>query len=493
MPTPPQIAHSEEPPGRVACDALVVGALSGDDGFTFSEGGVLEEIVGARLSEILADAGFKAKAGEIHIVPTPEGAPARAVAVAGLGPRSEAGSHEVRKAAAAAARKLSERTVLASVLHRALDGDESSAAAEGYLLGSYSFTTYKSDPKPSKIQRILFLDGEPGSIERGVALAEATMTARDLVNEPASTLTPRILAERAKQVADVAGLDCTVLDEDELASRGFGGILGVGRGSAEPPRLIRLHYKPSTPSGKVALVGKGVTFDSGGLSLKPAKSMEDMKTDMAGAAAVIGAMSAMPRLDCKLEVVAFVPSVENMPGGTAVKPGDVLRHYGGRTTEVLNTDAEGRLILGDAIALASEEKPQAIVDVATLTGAVVVALGEKASGLFSNDDTLRAEIERAAEQAGEKVWPLPLYAEYKSELESEIADAKNTSSRSGAAINAALFLQPFVANGIPWAHLDIAGPARAESDYDEVRKGGSGVVTRTLITWIENRGRRQSQ
>jgi leucyl aminopeptidase len=397
----------------------------------------------------------------------------------------------LRRAAGSAARRLSDHSVIASALHGAVRADDAvSASVEGFLLGSYRFITYKSDPRPSKIQRIMLLDSPGGrTVERGQAMAEATSLARDLTNEPGSGLTPELLAARAREVADVGGLECTVLDEDELQERGFGGILGVSRGSVEPPRLIQLRYAPSGASRRVVLIGKGITFDSGGLSLKDAKNMEMMKTDMAGSAAVIGAMSALPRLDIGVEVWGLVPASENMPGGNALKPGDVITHYGGRTSEVLNTDAEGRLVLADAIAWACEQRPDAIVDVATLTGAMMVALGSKATGFFSNDDSLAAELEAASMRAGERFWRMPLYDEYRPELDSEVADIKNSGPRWGGAIFGALFLKDFLATDISWAHLDIAGPSRAENDYEEIPKGGSGVATRTLITWVEGRGR----
>lgn len=315
------------------------------------------------------------------------------------------------------------------------------------------------------------------------------MLARDLINEPAGTLTPEALARRAQEIADVEGLECTVLDETAIAERGLNGISTVAKGSGVPPRFIELGYRPEAPVAKVALVGKGVTFDSGGLSMKDPKSMETMKTDMSGAAAVIAAMSVLKRLAVRAEVTAYVPAVENMPSGNAVKPGDVIEHYGGNTSEVLNTDAEGRLILGDALALASEADPDAIVDVATLTGSIMIALGRDMIGLFSNDDELAASIDRAADRAGELIWRMPLHRDYRKQLDSEVADFKNVGTRYGGSIVAALFLNEFVPAGTPWVHLDIAGPARSESDDDDGPKGGTGSATRTLIAWLESFGR----
>jgi leucyl aminopeptidase len=408
------------------------------------------------------------------------------IAVAGLGPGDSADVSSVRHGAAAAARRLSDHTDVVLALHRTVDGS-AAAAAEGFLLGTYSFTSHKSDPKPSKVQTISVLGGSEEEVERGTVLAEATMLARDLINEPPGHLTPTALARKAQEVGDVGGLDVTVLDADQLTDRGFGGIVGVGHGSDEPYCLIQMRYTPEDPKGKVALVGKGVTFDSGGLSLKDGRNMMDMKTDMSGAAAVLGAMSALPRLAPGVEVVAYIPTVENLPSGHSIRPGDVITHYGGRTSEVLNTDAEGRLILADAIAYASEEKPQAIIDVATLTGAMVVALGLKVFGAFATDDALMEELKAASREAGESMWPMPLIKAYEKDLESDVADCKNVAGRWGGAIFAALYLRQFVGKDIAWGHLDIAGSARAESDYDDVSKGGSGVATRTLIHWIEGR------
>jgi leucyl aminopeptidase len=482
----PQVVRSDESADQVACDALVLGAVADDGNVMLTGANGLDGLIGGKLMEALRDSAFKAKQGDVLVVPTLGEMSARAVAVAGLGPKSEVNEDTVRKAAAAAIKKLGERPVIASLLHRG-HASGVAPAVEGYLLASYAFTNYKSDPRPGKVERLMFLGAAADDIERGVAMAEATSLARDLVNEPAGTLNPQALATRAQEVADVNDLECAVLDEVELEERGFGGILGVGKGSASPPRLIRLHYTSGNAAGQLVLVGKGVTFDSGGLSLKSASSMEDMKTDMAGGAAVIGAMSVLRRLGTKVDATAFVPAVENMPSGTAIKPGDVIKHYGGRTTEVNNTDAEGRLILGDALALASEEKPDAIVDVATLTGSILVALGKKSVGLFSNDDGLSKELEEAAIVSGERMWRMPLYDDYLKELDSEVADCKNAGQRYGGSIVAALFLKQFVGRGLRWAHLDIAGAARADSDYDEMTKGGTGVATRTLINWMEQR------
>ncbi len=486
----PQVVVSDEAIDKLACDSLLVGAFSGEALSLSPSASAIDSALDGYLEQHLHDNNYKAKVGEISYIPTMGRLPAKSIAVIGLGSKAEVGPREIRRAAGAAARGVPEASVVGSALHEALEGAEGSqAAAEGLLLGSYRFTRYKSDPQPSKIQHIVFVRGDEAAIERGCVFAEATTFARDLVNEPAASLTPDDMARRARDVAEVNGLQCRIWDEKALADAGFGGILGVARGSTIPPRLIELRYVPENPAAKLAIVGKGVTFDSGGLSIKDAKNMETMKTDMSGGAAVIGAMSAIGKLKPTVDVLALVPATENMPGGSAIKPGDVIEHYGGRTSEVLNTDAEGRLILADALAYSSEQQPDAIVDAATLTGAMMVALGMKSTGYFSNDEGLAQEIEDAARAAGERVWRMPLYDDYRRDLDSEVADIKNVGPRWGGSILAALFLRDFVADGIPWAHLDIAGPARAESDYDEVRKGGSGVATRTLLQWVEARAR----
>ncbi|MGH2749860.1 MAG: leucyl aminopeptidase [Actinomycetota bacterium] len=489
---PPQVLASDEPVDNVSVDAVVVAAFKSNDGLTLSpDAKKLDDALDGQLSEHLAHTGYKGKVAEIALIPTLGRLQARTVVIAGLGDEDKAGRNEVMRAAGSAARRLTDRSTIASALHAGVtDAQAVAGAAEGFLLGAYKFTAYKSDPRPSKIERIALLGGpDSEAIEHGVVTAEATALARDLANEPADSIYPETLAARAKEVADIGGLDFEVLDESQLAERGFGGLVHVGKGSDKPPRFVVMHYRPSAKANQsVALVGKGITFDSGGLSIKPAGSMETMKTDMSGAAAVIGAMSAVSRLKPPIEVFGLIAAAENMVSGGSIKPGDVITHYGGGTSEVLNTDAEGRLVLADALAYACEREVDAVVNVATLTGAMMVALGPKATGLFSNDDSLRDEVAAAAERAGERVWPMPLYDDYRSDIDSEIADIKNTGSRWGGAIKAGLFLRNFVTEGVPWAHLDIAGPARNDSGYDEVPKGGSGVATRTLIAWIEGRG-----
>lgn len=372
------------------------------------------------------------------------------------------------------------------------------AAAEAAVLGCYRFTRHRSEDDrrfPSRVRLLVAGTGSepadlPVELSRGRALADAVWFARDLVNEPPSQLTPRVMAERVEaELRGRPGLQVEVWDEQRIAEERLGGVLGVARGSAEPPRLLRLHYRPEAAGDRdlphLAFVGKGITFDSGGLSLKTPGGMTTMKTDMSGAAAVSAALLALSALQPAVEVTALAPLTENMPGAAAQKPGDVLRARNGKTIEVLNTDAEGRLVLADALSLAVEAGAEAIVDLATLTGACVVALGGRIAGLFTNDQALGQAIEAAAREVGEPVWPLPLPEEYRAHIESEVADMKNIGKEGQAgAIAAALLLANFVGE-VPWVHLDIAGPARSDEDRGLVAKGGTGFGVRTLCAWAE--------
>ncbi|HYI45488.1 MAG TPA: leucyl aminopeptidase, partial [Actinomycetota bacterium] len=480
-----EIAVSDQAPTDVESDAVIVSATSTNETFALSDQAAkVDGVLDGYLTEWLTDIGYKADVASIAIVPTHHRIPAKAVVVAGLGDVPTRSS--IRRAAASAARRLSERAGVVSALHGS-DTQMVAASVEGFMLGLHRSPTQKRDPKELKLSRIDVLGAGTSEIERGRIYAGATVLARDLVNEPASVLDPEAFAERARAVASDVGLECEIFDQDELTKRGFGGLLAVARGSTNPPRLIRLHHKPRGAKGKVALVGKGVTFDSGGLSLKDPRGMETMKTDMGGGAAVLAAMAALPQLEVPIEVTAYIPATENMPSGSAIRPGDVITHYGGRTTEVLNTDAEGRLILADALTFASEEHPQAVIDIATLTGSMTVALGNKMTGAFANDDDLWAEFSAAAAEAAEPVWRLPLVEDYAKSLDSTVADMKNIGTRYGGAIVAALFLREFVGDGIPWVHLDIAGTGRSENGSDDCPKGGTGVMTRTLLEWLERK------
>jgi leucyl aminopeptidase len=433
--------------------------------------------------------------GELDQVATvPGDGPGRAVVVVGVGPKGSVDVHAVRRAAATAVRAAAPFATVAShlldVLPAGVDPAGRAAAAqalaEGTVLGAYRYERYKSAPEPPALGRMVVV-GAGGrrvqqALDLGAGIGAAVALARDLVNEPGGSLTPVALAAVAGDIARRSGLELNVLDGDELAARGMGGLLGVNRGSSQPPRLIRLAYEPDQPRGHLALVGKGITFDSGGLSIKSAEGMVPMKDDMAGAAAILGAMSALPVVAPRCRVTAYLPATDNMTGPDATRPGDVLRIYGGTTVEVLNTDAEGRLVLADALVLASEAGPDAIVDLATLTGAVITALGARIAGLMGNDDVWLSQVRDAADRAGERVWPLPLPDDYRKGFDSDVADLRNiTRNNEGGSLTAGLFLREFVGEGIPWAHLDIAGPAWSESVEGELVKGGTGFGVRLLL------------
>jgi leucyl aminopeptidase len=365
------------------------------------------------------------------------------------------------------------------------------AAVEGMVLGAYRFDRYKTATDDAKaLARVTVLGSARGdgkaardAVRRGTVVAEAVCWARDLVNTPAGDLPPARIAREAQKMAREVGLRCKVWGKPELEKGGFGGILGVGAGSVNPPRLIELWYRGAGTETPVALTGKGIAFDSGGLSIKDAKGMETMKSDMGGAASILATMKAIAILKPKINVIAAIPSSENMPGGSATKPGDVLTHRGGTTSEVLNTDAEGRLVLADALAYLAEKKPKVIIDTATLTGACMVALGEQITGAMGNDDALFREIRSAGDAVGETIWQLPLHGDYRRLIDSNVADVKNIGERYGGAITAAWFLAEFVGD-TPWIHLDIAGPAWAEKVGDLGPKGGTGVPVRTLVRYL---------
>ncbi|HEV2809182.1 MAG TPA: leucyl aminopeptidase [Acidimicrobiales bacterium] len=433
----------------------------------------------------LAARGFEGKVGETLSL----GGDGRTVVAVGVGVAADVTPDVLRTAAAALVRASWKRRSIATTVLDALPpgGDRAlatRAVAEGAGLAAYRFTRYKSEPDPCRLEGLTVVAADAEALSPPLARARVTVEgvclARDLVNEPAGSLSPSELADRASEMAERVGLAVEILDEVEVADLGLGGLLGVAQGSDEPCRLIKLTYDPPGAQRTVALVGKGITFDSGGLSIKTAEGMMAMKTDMGGGAAVMGAMSALPALAPAVKVVGYVPATENMPGGHAIKPGDVLKTRNGTTVEVLNTDAEGRLILADGLALAAEEGPDAIVDLATLTGACIVALGAKITGLMGNDDDLVAEVRSAADRAGEPAWPLPLPKDYRKQLDSEVADLKNIGGRSAGALTAGLFLQEFVGD-IPWVHLDIAGPSRSEEDDGALVKGATGTGVRTLL------------
>jgi len=435
--------------------------------------------------------GFDGRAGETQALLADDGS---AVIAVGLGDPAGVDAEGLRRAAAAGVRASARAHRVAFALADGAPGLAAATAAEaiveGALLASYAFTEFKSELRPAGLTEVVVVSADPGAAAgaaRGAVVARAVRLARDLINEPAGSLTPERLAEVAVDQGARAGLAVTVLDEVGAEKAGLGGLLGVARGSDEPPRLIELLYEPphataATPT--VAFVGKGITFDSGGLSLKTAQGMSTMKTDMSGAAAVLGAMTAIAAIGAPVRVLGICPTTENMPSGRAIKPGDVLRTRSGKTVEVLNTDAEGRLVLADGLTLAVEAGVDAIVDLATLTGAVSTALGRSIAGLMGTDTAWVAEVHDAASRAGESVWVLPLPDEYRRDIDSDIADIRNTGGTNPAGtLIAGLFLREFTA-AVPWAHLDIAGTARAESDDGYITRGGTGFGVRTLVELV---------
>ena len=443
------------------------------------------KLTGKRDEHLLVTEGHRAAAGAVLLV--------------GVGDKQGFDANRLRVALAKAAPTAARFGSLATTFPRSVTGRGADGAlqatAEGLVLGAYRFDRYRTTatdlPKP--IRKVAVIAGDKAdaraaraALERGRVIAEAVNWARDLVNTPAGDMPPAQIAREAQKMAREVGLPCKVWGEAELKKGGFGGILGVGVGSVNPPRLIELTYRGAGTATPIALTGKGIAFDSGGLSIKDAKNMETMKDDMGGAASILGAMRVIAQLKPKVNVVAAIPCSENMPSGSATKPGDVLVHRGGKTSEVLNTDAEGRLVLADSLAYLAEKKPRAIIDTATLTGACMVALGEDISGAMGNDATLIREVLAAGEAVGEPTWELPLWAGYKRQIESPIADVKNIGDRWGGAITAALFLAEFVGE-VPWVHLDIAGPAFRERPGDLGPRGATGVPVRTLVRYVLDR------
>jgi len=484
--------HSTEAASAVPADVLVLPVFEGPEA-----GPGVKDVKGIDLVALAREAKLKGKAGESLLVPNTgvEGLAASSVLLVGLGRRGEASPDAVRRGIGRVARQLSKRASIATTLAQAGGRsveDAVQAVVEGVILGAYRFDRYKSKTEDdAALERVTILGparwnarAVREAIRRGEVVSAAAAWARDMVNTPAADMTPAVIAGEAQAMAKEVGLEVKVWTEKELEKGGFGGILGVGRGSVNPPRLIELTYRGAAASqAPIALSGKGISFDSGGLSIKPADGMETMKCDMGGAASILATMRAIAQLKPKVNVIAAIPSAENMPSGAATRPGDVLRHRGGKTSEVLNTDAEGRLVLADALAYLAEKEPRVIIDTATLTGACMVALGADVWGVLSNDRALARDLIAAGEAAGEPGWELPLHRPYRKLIDSEVADIKNIGKRYGGAITAALFLAEFVGD-TPWAHLDIAGPAFAEKAGDYVPKGGTGVPVRTLVRYV---------
>ncbi|MFE1793216.1 leucyl aminopeptidase [Streptomyces sp. NPDC059525] len=485
-------------------DALVVGVAKGPKGLVVAAGAeAVDTAFDGKLAAVLDALGASGSEGEITKLPSPAGLKAPVVLAVGLGSAPELDEsfdeEALRRAAGSAARALhgSKKAAFALPLE---DASAVTAVAEGALLGAYAFTAYQGgDKKAAKnggpkqpLAEVALLGAKPrdkehkAAAERATVVATEVNVARDLINTPPNDLTPAAFAAIAAATAKELGLKAQVLDEKALIKGGYGGIMGVGKGSENPPRLVKIAYTHPEAEKHLAFVGKGITYDSGGISLKPAGHNETMKCDMSGAAAVFSSVVAAAKLGLKVNVTGWLALAENMPSGSATKPGDVLRMYSGKTVEVLNTDAEGRLVLGDALTKASEENPDAIVDVATLTGAMVLALGDRTFGIMANDDAFRTSIHEIAEEVGEASWPMPLPEDLRKTMDSPTADMANMGVRMGGGLVAGLFLREFVGEGITWAHLDIAGPAFHEgAPYGYTPKGGTGSAVRTLVRLAE--------
>ena len=456
----------------------------------------VDKALGGLITQLIAEGEIKGKRNEITLIHSMGKIAPERVVVAGLGKEEELTLSVIRGVAAEACRFLRRvgATQVATIAHGAgvgsIDAEKSAqAVTEGAMLGLYTFRKHQTkEAEEGEIEQLLIVERDEArlaALERGYArgriMAEATNLARDMANEPANYMTPTHMAEVAQRVADEWGLECRILEQADMERLGMGALLSVARGSRQPPKLILLSYKGGDPSKRpLGLVGKGITFDSGGISIKPSEGLGDMKGDMAGGAAVIAAMRAIGELRPKVNVTALVPATENLPDGAALKPGDIVQASNGKTIEVVTTDAEGRLILADALCYASNLGLSPVVDVATLTGACHVALGDFCTGAFGNDQELVDRVIKAGEEAGEYIWQMPMYEEYKEQNKSDIADIKNSAGRWGGAITGAQFLAEFVAEA-PWVHLDIAGPSRAEKDRTYLVKGATGVAVRTLV------------
>ncbi len=500
-----------------AADVIIIGVTQDQDGPHPAPGAQdVDSALGGTLGQTLAALGATGKPGELSRVATGGQLAAPLVVAVGIGPAEPpADAETLRRAAGTAVRSLTGPDGAAAGRRIALalparDAAEAEAVALGALLGGYSFDRYRgnghragsgqpdgqaaADGRAGADQaataggpaELTLLSASPAAADaaaRAQVLASAVNLVRDLVNTSPSHLYPETFAAQAERIAREAGLQVEVLDGKALADGGYGGITGVGQGSVHPPRLVRLAYSSPAARATVVFVGKGITFDSGGLSLKPAKSMETMKSDMGGAAAVLAALQAIAALRPEVNVVGYLPLAENMPGGGAQRPSDVITIYGGKTVEVLNTDAEGRLVMADALARGTADEPALMVDVATLTGAQVVALGNRIFGVMANDDAVRDGVVDAAGRAGEQAWPMPLPDEMRKGLDSTVADLANVAAdRGGGMLVAGLFLREFVPDGTRWAHLDIAGPSYHEGEpYGYTPKGGTGAATRTLV------------
>jgi leucyl aminopeptidase len=496
--SPPQVELSDLAPSAVpGVDVVAVPVLADEHGPTLGPGSAeLVQELGEDLFALLDAASMTGKVGEAvdRVVLDTSGlsnAGLREVLLVGVGAGS---SDDLRRAGAVLARRTRGRRSVATSLGALCDDAGLRALVEGIVLGSFEFHWRSGGAQTQPVERVVLAglvdaDARKDVLARALAVAGASWRARTLALVPSNVKSPAWMAEQAAEVAARCRLGIRTWDEKALAADGFGGILGVGQASASPPRLVRLDYTPPRGGRKarhVVLVGKGITFDSGGLSIKPRDAMMTMKRDMTGAGVVLSVLGALRDVDCPVRVTGLMPLAENAVGGRSMRPGDVITHYGGRTTEVTNTDAEGRLVLGDALAYAvAELEPDVLVDVATLTGAIKTALGQRTGGLFATDDALAATLRAASLSAGEPLWRMPIVADYEERIASKVADADNAGGVPGA-ITAALFLQHFT-GGLPWAHLDIASVGDSPTDEFEYTKGATGFGARALLHWLELR------
>ena len=459
--------------------------------------GVIPSDLDDDAARVLSEGDFSGKPGETALLYGQEG-PAPRQLLVGLGERDLATPEKLRRAAATVARrartlKLREAALSLPTLPDTSTREAARAAAEGAKLGLYRFVKHKSAADGHELETFWLVadEGEWEEARAGADLGEkvagGSVLARDLANELSNVATPDCLAQRAREIAEKYGMELDVLDCAGIENQGLTGLATVGRSASNEPRFIVLEHRKGGEEAPVVLVGKAVTFDSGGISIKPTASMEDMKFDMSGGAAVLGAMEAVGALDLPLNVLALVPATENLPGGDAFKPGDVLGMLSGKTVEIVTTDAEGRLILADALSYARRYEPSAVIDCATLTGACVVALGSHASGLMGHDEDLIAEVQTAGEATGERAWPFPLFNEYTEQIKGDTADIKNSGGRGGGALTAGAFLKEFT--DFPWAHLDIAGTAYGKKGNAYTTKGATGVPTRLLVEFLIGRTR----
>jgi leucyl aminopeptidase len=483
---------------KIKTGAIIVNFF---EGMERPEGDIaaMDKALDGAISQLISQGEIKGKLSEVTIIHSLGKLPSARVVIAGLGKQQELSQDKVRGVVAETCRLLRQKGVnsIATVVQGAgIAGISPEGAAqavtEGVLLGVYSFRRHiTKEAEYGEIKQLTIVDADEANLpileqgcHKGKVLAEATNLARDMVNEPANYMTPNQMAETARKLAETYGLELSVFEREQMQELGMGALLGVTRGSRQPPKFIVLHYRGGDSTEiNVALVGKGITFDSGGISLKPSAKMDEMKGDMAGGAAVMAAISAIAQLKPKINVMAIIPATENLPGENALKPGDILTAMSGKTIEIISTDAEGRLALADALGYAKKFGAKSLVDVATLTGACVIALGKVCTGAFGNNQELIDRIIAAGAEAGELIWQMPMYDEYKEQIKSDVADIKNVGGKYGGAITAAQFLAEF-AGDTPWVHLDIAGTSMTDKEKRYLVKGATGVPVRTLVNLV---------